>query len=137
MELSSDRARERETDVIYHDSDSALLFSHFTYVGTDFEGDMRLMRENPTVREWWRVMDQFQEVRRPVELLVAFPGSGTGWEACSKRELIPVQPDRTNRAWSRARRAASPESRPGGNRSKRCSIRRKGPQLQERGRKSA
>ncbi|GAA6024626.1 hypothetical protein JCM8202_005087 [Rhodotorula sphaerocarpa] len=61
MELSSDRARERGTDVIYHDSDSALLFSHFTYVGTDFEGDMRLMRENPTVREWWRVMDQFQE----------------------------------------------------------------------------
>jgi L-rhamnose mutarotase len=29
------------------------LFSHFEYVGDDFEGDMKKMAEDPTTQQWW------------------------------------------------------------------------------------
>ncbi|GAA5976781.1 hypothetical protein JCM10908_005629 [Rhodotorula pacifica] len=47
--------------VIYHDPETGLLFSSFTYKGTDFERDMALMRANPKVREWWTMTDSYQE----------------------------------------------------------------------------
>ncbi|KAL1860748.1 hypothetical protein VTK73DRAFT_7193 [Phialemonium thermophilum] len=46
---------------IYHDADSGILFASFKYVGYDFAGDMERMRENPKVREWWKMTDTFQE----------------------------------------------------------------------------
>ncbi|KAI7784621.1 hypothetical protein LA080_009558 [Diaporthe eres] len=46
---------------IFHDSDSNILFATFKYVGYDYAGDMERMRENPKVREWWKMTDEFQE----------------------------------------------------------------------------
>ncbi len=48
------------TDSIFHDPESGMLFASFKYVGYDWEGDMEKMRENPRVREWWRMTDGFQ-----------------------------------------------------------------------------
>ena len=49
-----------ETDSIFHDPESGILFASFKYVGYDFEGDMEKMRANPRVCEWWRMTDGFQ-----------------------------------------------------------------------------
>lgn len=49
------------TDSIFYDDKSHVLFATFKYVGYDYEGDMERMRENPKVREWWKMTDQFQE----------------------------------------------------------------------------
>ncbi|ATY61057.1 DUF718 domain protein [Cordyceps militaris CM01] len=46
---------------IWHDDKNGLLFASMKYVGSDFEGDMRRMAENPTVREWWKMTDSYQE----------------------------------------------------------------------------
>ena len=32
-----------------------LLFSYFEYVGTDFEGDMAKMADDPVTQDWWAV----------------------------------------------------------------------------------
>lgn len=48
-------------DSIWYDEKSGLLFASMKYVGSDFEGDMRRMAENPTVREWWKMTDSYQE----------------------------------------------------------------------------
>lgn len=48
-------------DSIYFDDSSKILFAYFKYVGYDYEGDMELMRENPKVREWWKMTDGYQE----------------------------------------------------------------------------
>ncbi|RQM06805.1 hypothetical protein DH86_00002769, partial [Scytalidium sp. 3C] len=46
---------------IFHDSTTNILFASFKYVGYDFAGDMEKMRENPKVREWWKMTDGYQE----------------------------------------------------------------------------
>ncbi|KAK3363676.1 hypothetical protein B0T25DRAFT_442288 [Lasiosphaeria hispida] len=46
---------------IFHDPGTGILFASFKYVGYDYEGDMEKMRENPKVREWWKMTDFFQE----------------------------------------------------------------------------
>ena len=51
----------RRVDSIFHDADSGILFASFKYVGHDFAGDMESMRDNPKVREWWRMTDGWQE----------------------------------------------------------------------------
>ncbi len=48
-------------DSIFHDADTNILFASFKYVGYDYAGDMERMRENPKVREWWRMTDGMQE----------------------------------------------------------------------------
>jgi L-rhamnose mutarotase len=48
-------------DRIFLDADTNTLFASFTYVGYDFEGDMARLREEPKVREWWKVTDAMQE----------------------------------------------------------------------------
>ncbi|KAJ9160875.1 DUF718-domain-containing protein [Coniochaeta hoffmannii] len=50
---------------IYLDDDTHILFAYFKYVGYDFEGDMERMRENPRVREWWKMTDGWQESMVP------------------------------------------------------------------------
>ncbi|KAF2149061.1 rhamnose mutarotase [Myriangium duriaei CBS 260.36] len=37
------------------------LFASMKYVGSDWEADMRRMKENPEVQRWWKIMDSFQE----------------------------------------------------------------------------
>jgi len=37
-----------------------VLFSHFEYIGSDFEGDMALMGDEVT-KEWWKLTDPMQE----------------------------------------------------------------------------
>ena len=32
-----------------------MLFQYFEYTGDDFEEDMRLMRQNPVMQEWWHI----------------------------------------------------------------------------------
>ncbi|KAH6845863.1 rhamnose mutarotase [Chaetomium sp. MPI-CAGE-AT-0009] len=46
---------------IFHDPETGILFANFKYVGNDYEGDMERMRQNPKVREWWRMTDGMQE----------------------------------------------------------------------------
>ncbi|KAK3371905.1 rhamnose mutarotase [Podospora didyma] len=46
---------------ISHDPDTGILFASFKYVGKDYDGDMKKMRANPKVREWWRMTDGYQE----------------------------------------------------------------------------
>lgn len=46
---------------IFYDDATHTLFASFKYVGYDYAGDMEKMRENPKVREWWRMTDSFQE----------------------------------------------------------------------------
>ena len=48
-----------QLDSIFFDNDRT-LFATFKYVGTDFEGDMELMRANPKIREWWAMTDGMQ-----------------------------------------------------------------------------
>lgn len=47
---------------IYHRN--GFLFAYFEYVGTDFEGDMAKIGDDPKTHEWWDVTDPCQE---PVE----------------------------------------------------------------------
>jgi L-rhamnose mutarotase len=37
------------------------LFSYFEYVGSDFEGDMARMGEDPKTQEWWAIMKPMQD----------------------------------------------------------------------------
>ncbi|KAK3943959.1 hypothetical protein QBC46DRAFT_14543 [Diplogelasinospora grovesii] len=46
---------------IYHEPETGILFARFKYVGYDYAGDMEKMRENPKVREWWKLTDAMQE----------------------------------------------------------------------------
>ncbi|KAH8661857.1 hypothetical protein BX600DRAFT_512757 [Xylariales sp. PMI_506] len=46
---------------IFHDANSGVLFATFKYIGYDYAGDMERMRENPKVREWWKMTDGYQE----------------------------------------------------------------------------
>ena len=53
---------------IYHKD--GFLFSYFEYIGSDFEGDMARMAEDPNTREWWKVCEPLQrplETRKPGE----------------------------------------------------------------------
>jgi L-rhamnose mutarotase len=52
-------------DSIFHDEATGILFASFKYVGYNWEGDMEKMRENPKVREWWRMTDGYQESMVP------------------------------------------------------------------------
>ncbi len=38
-----------------------LLFAYWEYVGSDFERDMAIMRENPAMQEWWKICDPLQQ----------------------------------------------------------------------------
>ena len=40
--------------------DKYYLFSHFEYVGDDFEADMNKMKEDPTTQKWWKLTDPCQ-----------------------------------------------------------------------------
>lgn len=46
-------------DSIFFDNDRT-IFATFKYVGDDWDGDMKRMRENPKVREWWALTDGMQ-----------------------------------------------------------------------------
>jgi L-rhamnose mutarotase len=50
-------------DSIFFDNDRT-LFAVFDYVGTDFEADMKLMKANPKVQEWWTITDEMQVRKR-------------------------------------------------------------------------
>ncbi|KAK3336954.1 rhamnose mutarotase, partial [Cercophora scortea] len=50
---------------IFHDPGTGILFASFKYTGSDFDGDMEKMRDNPKVREWWKMTDGFQESMVP------------------------------------------------------------------------
>ena len=41
-----------------------LLFSYFEYVGADYESDMAAMAEDPEIKRWLNIQDQFQ---RPLD----------------------------------------------------------------------
>ena len=40
---------------IYLREPENLMFAYYEYVGTDFEGDMAKMAEDPKTKEWWAV----------------------------------------------------------------------------------
>ncbi|KUI72751.1 L-rhamnose mutarotase [Cytospora mali] len=50
---------------IFYDDQTHILFATFKYVGYNYEGDMETMRENPKVREWWKMTDELQESMVP------------------------------------------------------------------------
>lgn len=53
------------TDSIFHDPGTGILFASFKYVGSDYAGDMERMQQNPKVREWWKMTDGMQESMVP------------------------------------------------------------------------
>jgi L-rhamnose mutarotase len=44
---------------IYHKD--GFLFSYFEYHGSDFEGDMKKMADDPLTQKWWDIMMPLQE----------------------------------------------------------------------------
>ena len=48
----------RNYSIYYKDG---FLFSYFEYIGTDYEGDMARMAEDPTTQKWWDVCKPCQE----------------------------------------------------------------------------
>jgi L-rhamnose mutarotase len=44
---------------IYHKD--GLLFAYFEYVGSDFDGDMKKMADDPLTQKWWDIMKPMQE----------------------------------------------------------------------------
>lgn len=48
----------RNYTIYYRDG---MLFSHFEYIGEDYEADMAKMAEDPTVQEWWSICKPCQE----------------------------------------------------------------------------
>ncbi|KAJ3517484.1 hypothetical protein NLJ89_g485 [Agrocybe chaxingu] len=38
-----------------------LLIANFKYIGTDYEGDMKKVAEDPETQRWWKVTDGMQE----------------------------------------------------------------------------
>ena len=55
-------------DSIFFDNDRT-IFATFKWVGSNWEGDMKKMSENPKVREWWAMTDGMQ-VRSGFEFLL-------------------------------------------------------------------
>jgi L-rhamnose mutarotase len=51
-----------------------LLFSYFEYIGSDFDGDMALMAEDPMTQKWWGVC-------KPLQTPVADRADGEWWAA--------------------------------------------------------
>jgi L-rhamnose mutarotase len=48
----------RNYTIYYKDG---FLFSHFEYVGDDFNADMQKMAADPKTQEWWQLTDPCQE----------------------------------------------------------------------------
>ena len=48
----------RNYSIYYKDG---FLFSYFEYIGTDYEGDMARMAEDPTTQKWWDLCKPCQE----------------------------------------------------------------------------
>ncbi|SCV71278.1 BQ2448_2866 [Microbotryum intermedium] len=46
---------------IHHSPQFDLLIARFTYVGSDWEGDMRRISEDPDTRRWWELTDGMQQ----------------------------------------------------------------------------
>jgi L-rhamnose mutarotase len=38
-----------------------LLFAYWEYIGSDFERDTAIMRENAAMQEWWKICDPLQQ----------------------------------------------------------------------------
>jgi L-rhamnose mutarotase len=43
------------------DDGNLYLFSHFEYMGDNFEADMAAMANDPVTREWWKLTDPLQK----------------------------------------------------------------------------
>lgn len=59
--LTSHLSRRHFSDSIFYDDQTHILFATYKYVGHAYADDMERMRENPKVREWWKMTDAFQE----------------------------------------------------------------------------
>ena len=44
---------------IYHKD--GFLFAYFEYVGTDLDGDMKKMGDDPLTQKWWDIMKPMQD----------------------------------------------------------------------------
>jgi hypothetical protein len=47
--------------VVYLHPETHLMFSHFEYVGSDLEGDMALIGQDPVVKLWWSYCEPCQQ----------------------------------------------------------------------------
>mmetsp|Transcript_5801 Transcript_5801/g.10872 ORF Transcript_5801/g.10872 Transcript_5801/m.10872 type:complete len:192 (+) Transcript_5801:66-641(+) len=47
--------------VVYLHEETRVMFSHFEYVGNDFERDMKAIGEDPVVNRWWSFCEPCQE----------------------------------------------------------------------------
>ena len=50
-----------EDFTIYYSKEVGCLFSHFVYVGTDWDADMAAIAEHEETRRWWAVCDACQQ----------------------------------------------------------------------------
>ncbi|CAK8683499.1 unnamed protein product [Clavelina lepadiformis] len=46
---------------IYYCKELGVLFSHYEYVGTDYEMDTQAIADDKVTREWWKVCEPCQE----------------------------------------------------------------------------
>ncbi|EMD34365.1 hypothetical protein CERSUDRAFT_97626 [Gelatoporia subvermispora B] len=46
---------------IHHYAPLRLLIAHFKYTGTNYEGDMRALAQDPETQRWWSLTDGLQE----------------------------------------------------------------------------
>lgn len=53
------------------------LFAYFEYTGTDFEGDMKKMGDDPKTKEWWKLTDPCQ---------IRIPGTPDGQQWLTLKE---------------------------------------------------
>jgi len=58
------------------------LFSYFEYDGSDFEGDMRRIAEDPETQRWWRETD-------PCQIPLDDRAPGSRWSALERVFYLP------------------------------------------------
>mmetsp|Transcript_10730 Transcript_10730/g.17424 ORF Transcript_10730/g.17424 Transcript_10730/m.17424 type:complete len:198 (-) Transcript_10730:134-727(-) len=47
--------------VVYYHKETSLMFHHWEYVGSDFDGDMKAISDDEVVRKWWSFCEPCQE----------------------------------------------------------------------------
>ncbi|KAK3748744.1 hypothetical protein QZH41_015686 [Actinostola sp. cb2023] len=66
---------------IYYDKNNQVLFSHFEYIGDNFDADMAAIAADPVTIEWWKVCEPCQESFDWVGPPPSEGGKGGNWWA--------------------------------------------------------
>merc|ERR1711907_670469 len=70
---------------IYYSKELSLLFSHYEYIGFDYNLDMSLIEKDPTTKKWWKICENCQD---PVKWKGPLPSEGGKGEWWSQMEEL-------------------------------------------------